>query len=152
MTTLESVRDLARRAHAGQVDKMGRDYYTAHLEPIAERLAPLGPDAEMAGLLHDILEDTDVTVAELTDFGVPAHVIRAVVAVTKNDGEDYSAAIERAAADPLGRQVKLADNAQNLSGNAALAERDPQTAARLKQKYETARERLLAAVCDDPAR
>ncbi|MEP9391536.1 phosphohydrolase [Gordonia sp. VNK1] len=144
MVTLGAVRDFARNAHYGQVDKMGRDYFTAHLTPIAERLAPLGTDAEMAGLLHDILEDTDVTPSQLLTLGVPSNVVDAVIAVTKVPGESYDATIERAAANPLGRQVKLADNAQNLADNAALAEVDPQTASRLKAKYERARQRLLS--------
>jgi hypothetical protein len=49
---------LALHAHQGQVDKQGRDYYLAHLRPIAEALRPHGPHAEMAGALHDIVEDT----------------------------------------------------------------------------------------------
>ena len=49
---------LALQAHEGQVDKQGRDYYLAHLRPIAESLRPYGPLAEMAGALHDIVEDT----------------------------------------------------------------------------------------------
>ena len=47
--------------------------------------------------------------------------------------------IERAAADPLGRLVKLADNALNLESNDALAQTDPETATRLREKYERAR-------------
>ncbi|MCW2790044.1 MAG: hypothetical protein JWP56_2347 [Aeromicrobium sp.] len=39
----------------GQVDKHGRDYFSAHLEPIAASLAVFGRHAEMAGYLHDIL-------------------------------------------------------------------------------------------------
>lgn len=146
MITLDAVRDLVRRAHAGQVDKQGRDYVTSHLEPIAELLVQHGEDAEMAGLLHDILEDTATTPEDLLAAGVPKHVVRAVESVSKRPGESYDVLIERAAADPLGRLVKLADNAWNLSSNESLAETDPQAAARLKEKYERARTRLLKGV------
>lgn len=58
MMSLVNVRELVREAHAGQGDKPGRDYAISHLEPIAGLLAQPGADAEMAGLLHDLLEDS----------------------------------------------------------------------------------------------
>lgn len=146
MISLTAVRELVRQAHAGQVDKQGRDYITAHLEPIAGLLAQHGEDAEMAGLLHDVLEDTHVTSADLRGAGVPPHVVRAIESVSKRPGEAYDQLIERAASDPLGRLVKLADNRWNLDSNAALAEVDPVKANELRLKYEKARARLLRAV------
>lgn len=143
MISLTAVRALVRKAHAGQVDKQGRDYMTAHLEPISALLTEHGEEAEMAGLLHDILEDTEITSDGLLEAGVPAHVVRAVESVSKRPGEDYDKLIERAASDPLGRLVKLADNAWNLDSNAALAEVDPVKADQLRTKYEKARTRLL---------
>lgn len=143
---LDNARQLAREAHARQTDKQGRDYYEAHLEPIAQALRAHGPEAEMAGLLHDVLEDTGTTADELRERGVPERVIEAVIAVTKIKGEPYDDTIARAAAHPLGRLVKLADNAHNLASNPALAEKDPVEAAELKDKYERARTTLLAAV------
>lgn len=145
MISLATVRELVRQAHAGQVDKQGRDYMTSHLEPIAALLAEHGEDAQMAGLLHDILEDTRITSEELLEVGVPAHVVRAVESVSKRPGEPYDELIERAASDPLGRLVKLADNSWNLDSNAALAESDPVMADQLRVKYEKARARLLRA-------
>lgn len=142
MIDVTAVRTMAHEAHSGQVDKLGRDYVTAHLEPIALSLAPHGPEAEMAGWLHDILEDTPVTSEQLLAAGVPPHVVQAVESVTKRTDESYDELIERAAADPLGRLVKLADNARNLESNAALAEVDPDAAQRLRAKYERARARL----------
>ncbi len=102
----------------------------------------------MAGLLHDVIEDTDLTVDELSDLGVPADVVRAVLSVTKVAGETYDDLISRAAADPLGRVVKLADNQHNLASNAELAVTDPETARRLRDKYDAARKRLLDATSD----
>ena len=65
--------------------------------------------------------------------------------MTKREGEPYELLIQRAAADPLGRRVKLADNELNLESNAALATIDPERAARLRTKYTTARQALLRA-------
>lgn len=145
----ESAR-LAREAHAGQVDKQGRDYFAAHLEPIARSLRSFGAAAVMAGYLHDVLEDTDHTPATLAARGVPAEVIEAVISVTKVDDEPYPQLIERAAAHPVGRLVKLADNTLNLASNPGLAETDPEGAQRmLEEKYLPARERLLDGLPDD---
>jgi (p)ppGpp synthase/HD superfamily hydrolase len=137
---------LVRDAHAGQVDKQGRDYVEGHLLPVAALLEPFGELAAAAGLLHDIVEDTDVTLERLAEVGVPAVVVRAVDSVTKRDGEDYAALIARAAADPLGRLVKLADNWINLTGLSDLSRLEPQTAERLRVKYETAQATLTAAL------
>lgn len=143
VVSIDSVRDFARRAHTGQLDKRGRPYFDGHVSAVAARLAELGTEAEMAGLLHDIIEDTAVVAGDLTELGVPDRVVTAVVAVTRRSGESYEDFIERAAADPLGRLVKLADNADNLEGLDDLARTDPQTAQRLRVRYVQARERLL---------
>ena len=75
-------REIARRAHGGQIDAAGRDYYDAHLTPIAEAARVFGPDAEAAAWLHDIIEDPGVTSDELAAWGVSAEVIAAVESVT----------------------------------------------------------------------
>ncbi|MFC0532491.1 hypothetical protein [Phytohabitans kaempferiae] len=62
---------------------------------------------------------------------------------TRSRGETYEDLIRRAAADPLGRLVKLADHTTN-SGPARLALLDDATAERLRQKYARAREMLDA--------
>ncbi len=150
---------LALQAHEGQVDEQGRDYYLAHLRPIAEALRPHGPHAEMAGALHDIVEDTrdhpDPTrrydLDRLRALGVPEVVVEAIDAVTRRPGEPYIAGlIRRAAAHPLGRLVKLADNAHNLASNTELARVDPDKARSLREgRYRPARRILLAAEAAD---
>jgi (p)ppGpp synthase/HD superfamily hydrolase len=150
---------LALRAHEGQVDKQGRDYYLAHLLPIAEALRPYGPEAEMAGLLHDIVEDTRdqpdperrYDLDRLRELGVPGDVVDAIDAVTRRPGEPYiSGLIRRSAAHPLGRLVKLADNKHNLAGNADLAKIDPEEARKIREgRYRPARRILLAAEAAD---
>ena len=137
---------LARVAHAGQVDKAGRDYFTAHLLPIADHLRPFGEYAWAAGVLHDIVEDTSVGYQELLEAGVPPEVVGAVRAVTRVPGERYAQLIERAAAHPLGRLVKLADNWHNLQGQDELMLTDPELSAGLRRRYTRAREVLEAAL------
>lgn len=117
----EDVRGIARQAHEGQVDAAGRDYFDAHLTPIAQAAAVFGADAEAAGWLHDVLEDTDVTADQLGAWGVSSKVVGAVESVTRRSGEAYPQLIDRSCAHPLGRLVKLADNAWNIASNPALA-------------------------------
>ncbi len=57
----------------------------------------------MAGLLHNIIEDTDHTETGLQELDVSPAVVEVAVAVTKMEGEDYDDTIARAAAHPLGR-------------------------------------------------
>ncbi|MGY1706240.1 phosphohydrolase [Geodermatophilus sp. SYSU D00697] len=150
---------LALRAHEGQVDQHGRDHYLAHLQPIAEALRPYGPHAEMAGALHDIVEDTRdnpdpdrrYDLDRLRSLGVPEVVVEAIDAVTRRPGEPYIAGlIHRAAAHPLGRLVELAHNKRNLAANAELARTDPDKARSLREgRYRPARRILLAAEAAD---
>lgn len=148
----DEARALARRAHAGQLDKGGAPYLE-HVLRVAAAVAPSGPRAVMAALLHDVVEDTDVTFADLRAAGVPADVLAAVDALTKRPGEAYLDAVARAARHPLARVVKLADNADNAD-EARLSQLDEGTAARLREKYRQARAVLVAAAAEgsDPGR
>jgi len=150
---------LALEALEGQVDRQGRDYYLSHLRPIAEALRPFGAHAEMAGVLHDIVEGTRddpdpgrrYDLDRLRALGVPEPVVEAIDAVTRRPGEPYiSGLIRRAAAHPLGRLVELADNRHNLAEVAELAATDPDKARTLREgRYRPARRILLAAEAAD---
>ena len=141
------------------MDEQGRDYYLAHLLPIAEALRPYGPNAEMAGVLHDIVEDTRdhadparrYDLDRLRTLGVPEIVVEAIDAVTRRPGEPYiSGLIYRSAAHPLGRLVKLADNKHNLAASDELARSNPDRARSLREgRYRPARRILLAAEAAD---
>lgn len=141
--TVESADAFATLAHAGQTDKAGKPYIE-HCRTVAGLLRHHGDHAVMAGLLHDIVEDTTVTLDELRRRGYPEDVISAVDSVTRRDDEDYYDMVRRAAADPLGRLVKLADNATNADEN-RLELLPKKVADRLRRKYAKARDILLAA-------
>jgi len=140
MSTLERAIEIAAAAHKGQVDKAGQPYI---LHPIRVMLRVSSEHERMAAILHDVVEDTEVTLDQLAQEGFPAAVLSAVRALTKHDGESKLQAATRAAADPIARKVKLADNADNmdLSRITNPTERD---FARLKE-YEKVRALLLAA-------
>jgi (p)ppGpp synthase/HD superfamily hydrolase len=146
MTDRPTVADadaLAERAHHGQEDKAGRPYIE-HPRAVAAALAEHGDHAVMAGLLHDVVEDTDVTLDDLRAAGYPAEVVDAVDAVTRRPGETYMQFVARAADHPLGRLVKLADNAHNSSPE-RLAALPPEQATGMARRYARARAILTAA-------
>lgn len=139
-------RSLAAHAHKGQRDKMSRDYFDAHLVPIASAASVFGDDVEAAAWLHDGPEDTVLTFDDLRDRGMPLTVVSAVDSVTRREGETYACLIHRSCADPVGRYVKLVDNAWNITCNPALAKMDPAKAQSLLDgRYKPARQKLLHA-------
>lgn len=112
---------LSRSAHAGQVDRAGNDYFTAHVEEVVrivrEELGGSISDAVVA-YLHDVVEDSPVTIEEIeAKFG--AEVAGHVAAVTRNEGEMYFEFIERAIAHGgSAKTVKTADVLDHLhNGN-----------------------------------
>jgi (p)ppGpp synthase/HD superfamily hydrolase len=129
--TLDDAIAVARTAHAGQTDKAGRPYIE---HPLRVMRRVDGEHEQMAAVLHDVLEDTPITVHDLRSVCCPEGVIAAIQALTKRPGESLAQSMERAAADPIAAIVKRADIADN-SDPARLALLDPATADRLRSKY-----------------
>lgn len=146
MPTIESTDVIARLAHFGQIDKAGNSYID-HPRTVARILHERGFSADyvMAGLLHDVVEDSVLTLDDLRTLGYPPKVVKAVDSVTKRDGETYMDMIRRAAADPLGCIVKLADNETN-SDPERLALLTAEEREWFTQKYAKARAVLLGEV------
>jgi len=94
----------------------------------------------VAGVLHDVVEDTPVTLDQLGSAGFPAHLLHTLDCLTHRDGETYTAYIERVAGDATAVRVKLADLGDNL-GNCRGLDRTPAVVARIR-RYERARARL----------
>ena len=142
--SLEDAVILAAESHRGQRDKGGQPYILHPLR-VMHRLGPdASPEARMAALLHDVVEDGDVSLAELARRGFPAAVVAAVDSLTKRPEEegDYFAAIARAGADPIARQVKIADLTDNLDLTRMTAD-SPGDVARV-EKYRKALKMLQA--------
>ena len=77
-------------------------------------LALSSPDERIVAVLHDVCEDCPGwTLDRLRAEGFPDHIINALDSVTKREGEDYETFVRRAAANSIGRQVKLADLRDN---------------------------------------
>lgn len=97
--------------HAGQRDKMGRAYFQ---HPMRVAMRCRTDEEKMVALLHDTIEDTDVTPGFLLAEGFPQSVVDGVLSVTKRDGESYEDFVIRAKQNPLGCVVKLHDLEDNL--------------------------------------
>lgn len=72
------------------------------------------PDEMIAAVLHDVIEDTDVTLEDLKAEGFDPKIVKAIDALTKKPGESRIQAASRAAIDPIARNVKLADVNDNM--------------------------------------
>lgn len=82
--------------------------------PLRLMLAVRTPYEQMAAVLHDVVEDTTVTLEHLKAEGFPAPVLEAIYALTKRKGETRMEAAHRAAVNPIARVVKLADVTDNM--------------------------------------
>jgi (p)ppGpp synthase/HD superfamily hydrolase len=144
MATLERAIEIACRAHAGQVDKAGAPYI---LHPLRMMLAVRSPEERMAAVLHDVVEDSTVSLEQLRAEGFPAAVVAAVEALTKREGEAYEAFIRRVAPNALAREVKLADLRDN-SDLSRIAEPTEKDRARI-EKYRRAMATLETGSSDE---
>ena len=109
-------RRLAQEAHAGQFDKAGNDYYSSHLVDVCQRVVSYGGDADeqAATWLHDVVEDTAVTEADLLAAGFSDKTLLMVHLMTKQDAEDTEVDHARLRAYGPARRLKLdADMASN---------------------------------------
>ena len=110
MSTLERAIEIAARFHLGQVDKAGEPYI---LHPLRVMLRVSTRDEQIVAVLHDIIEDTEITSDDLHAEGFSDRVVEAVVTLTKVGGQTYEQYIDGLAHHPLARIVKLADLEDN---------------------------------------
>lgn len=111
MSTIEIAIEIAASAHAGQVDKAGAPYI---FHPLRLMFSVETQFEKMAAVLHDVVEDTDKTLADLRQAGFPLEVVNAVDSLTKRPGETRLVAAGRAAKNPIALVVKLADVTDNM--------------------------------------
>ncbi|WP_417908809.1 HD domain-containing protein [Candidatus Electronema sp. PJ] len=143
MATLERAIQIAAEAHAGQLDKAGQPYI---LHPLRVMLHMKSEQEWIVAVLHDVIEDTSVTLAQLAAEGFSPMVIDAVRALTKLPWESRLAAATRAARNPIALAVKLADNSDNMDMS-RIAQPTAKDMARLEE-YKAVRDLLLRASMD----
>ena len=135
---------LAYDAHQGQMDKSGMPYIF-HPVHLAEQMED--EISCCAALLHDVVEDTSVTMEDL-EKQFPAEVTDAVKLLTHDDSVPYEVYVRAIAANPVACKVKLADIAHNSDQSRMAGCEDVSPAQRryLKNKYDRARSILLEAL------
>ena len=102
---------LCYEAHKEQKDKGGAPYY---LHPIRVALCMETPSQKVVALLHDIVEDTEISLDYLRDCGFTETIIEAVEAITRRSGEPYNEYLCRVKKNELAREVKIEDLLDNL--------------------------------------
>lgn len=133
----ETALEIALKAHKGQVDKNGVSYIL-HPMAVAAQLDTL--ELKTIAILHDTIEDTDVTAEYLLEKGIPRNIVEVVQLLSKPKDEEYESYLRRVKENPLARQVKLADLAHNTSPERASGLNEKRRA-----KYELAKRILTEA-------
>lgn len=116
-----SARGISKKAHDGQLYG-SRDYFQYHVHGVVKNVRRLVPrdqplfyHAIATAWLHDVVEDTWVTLEYLTEAGMPPRVVHSVDCITKRKYESYSEYLERVHRDDAATLVKRADIAFNMS-------------------------------------
>ena len=109
---LEDAIEIAVRAHRGQTDKAGRPYI---LHPLRVMLAQSNDSARIAAVLHDVVEDSDIELADLKREGFSPVVVEAVDCLTRREDETYAEYIGRVRRSGTHAVlIKIADLRDNL--------------------------------------
>lgn len=120
-------------AHKNQYDKSGMPY-VFHPFHLAEQMTT--EETTVVALLHDVVEDTDYTIADLTEMGFPKAITDAIGLMTHEKGVDYFEYVAAIKENPIAKAVKIAD----LTHNSDLSRLDEVTEKALnrREKYQKA--------------
>lgn len=102
---------IAVEAHADHVDKGGAPY-VSHVMRVADKVK--GRDAIAVAVLHDVIEDSEISFDELLRRGIPLNVVELVAVLTRKAGEKYADYIVRVGYNPVARAIKIADLEDNM--------------------------------------
>lgn len=123
MTDYEYIRDalaIARQAHAGQTDKSGVDYI---YHPLTVALLCNSTEEKIVALLHDVIEDTSVTMEDLKEYKFPKVVYDSLELLThipdKSNQHDYEDYVKRikSSGNRTAINVKIADLTHNMDSS-----------------------------------
>lgn len=129
---------IAYKAHEGAVDKCGMPYIFHPLH-LAEQMTD--EDSTIAALLHDVVEDTDITLDDLRREGFSQRALEAIDLLTYREGVDYLEYVAAIKANSVAKAVKLADLAHNMDEtryNGAESRPTAERLERMRKKYSGA--------------
>lgn len=129
---------IAYEAHHGQADKAGLPYINHPLH-LAEQMET--EDTCVVALLHDVVEDTNVTLDDLKRAGFTEIQLEAIVAMTHEGSVPYMDYIREIKKNPVATAVKIADIIHN-SDVTRIENPTEKDRTRFDRKYKTAMEYL----------
>ena len=120
------------------MDRAGNPYF-GHIERVAQAVKAAGGSETqvVAAYLHDVIEDTDKTSAELLDAGVSTAALTLIAILTRQDEVSYEDYLQQIRSSPDALLIKQCDMADNMDP-ARTALLDNETRERLRLKYENA--------------
>ena len=133
--------EIAAKAHSGQVDKGGDSYI---LHPIRVMLQCEHEVERICAVLHDVVEDTNITSEELRSQDFSDEVVSALDCLTRRAGESYDDFIGRVLTNETACRVKLADLKDNM--NLTRIQHPSKEDQMRVEKYRRAVDRILGAL------
>lgn len=126
---------IATISHAGIKDR-GKQPYILH--PINVMMGLETKDERIVAILHDVIEDSDLTFDDFRKLCFPEYIIEALDSVTHREDEDYMEYVKRAKKNPIGRKVKMKDLKHNsdLSRLKNPKQKDYERLEKYKKAYE----------------
>lgn len=107
---VELALEIATKAHKGQVDKVGRNYIE---HPITVASMCSNENEKIVALLHDVIEDSELTLEEIKSYGFDDEVVEALEVITKTKELVYQEYISKVKNNAIARVVKIADMTHN---------------------------------------
>ena len=138
--TLRTALRISLDAHEGQVDRAGKPYI---YHPLTVATMTGSFDEFVTALLHDVIEDSTYTPADLLAAGIPEHIVEALILLTHEDDEPYLDYVRKLKCNDLARAVKLADLKHNsdLSRLPMVTDKDLERVEKYKKAMEILAER-----------
>lgn len=115
---LEKAIFIAVNAHKGQVDKGGNPYI---LHPLRVMVSVKTIEEKIVALLHDVVEDSDITIDQLRNEGFSESTLEAIQLLTRTPDCTYEDYLQRIKSNCLALEIKKADLYDNLD-NSRLSE------------------------------
>lgn len=135
--------EIAKTAHEGQVDKAGKPYFE-HVHTVSELASEVILSwneeyddflvkAKIVSSLHDVIEDTSLTIDDLWEYNIPTDCILSIEILTKKKEQNYRDYLAQVKLDKLATVVKIAD----LTHNSDLSRLDQVTSKDIarREKY-----------------
>lgn len=110
---IQKAQEISTKAHMGQVDKAGKDYIN-HPKRVAERLLNESENVQIVAWLHDVVEDTSITLKDLEQI-FNKKVIDALTLLTHDKSVPYMEYVEKISHNEIARKVKMSDLIDNMN-------------------------------------